>query len=353
MNERLWQVRALVDAVNDIEAPDSLVRNTLFGRTRSNPGSLIQFDIRSGSEQVLASLGPMDEAHVREKTNFRTVELSIPRFAQKRLITAGELMNMRSFGTQRSLTTMASRVSEEQLDMRYEIDRTIEYMCVGALKGLVVDADGTTLLTFEIRASHKPAAFSGTKLWTDDASSPLQDIREWRRIIEEDVPPGGGGDYIMLCGYKVMDALLKHSDIRELLRYNLGQNIAETGRVLRLADARFIEYNGFYKDNTGAIQRYIEPHQIIFVQNSPRWFSLQYSPIRRSARPVGCRFCQPCWACAHLLLKVVGGRGAFGTMDQGRDERHPDYHGSRRDPHRVSCIRYLGRRNARAVHDPR
>ena len=47
-------------------------------------------------------------------------------------------------------------------------------------------------------------------------------------------------------GSAVMDALLKHSDVLELLKYQSGNQIAENGRITRLTEVEFIEYNASF-----------------------------------------------------------------------------------------------------------
>jgi hypothetical protein len=62
-------------------------------------------------------------------------------------ITADEIQNLRAFGQASELETMVAFVQKRLAKMRRRIDATIEYQRVGAIKGLILDSDGTTVIS--------------------------------------------------------------------------------------------------------------------------------------------------------------------------------------------------------------
>ena len=61
-------------------------------------------------------------------------------------IGADDIQNLRAFGQGSELEALVSYVTKRQAKMRRRIDATIEYQRIGAIKGMVVDADGATVL---------------------------------------------------------------------------------------------------------------------------------------------------------------------------------------------------------------
>lgn len=63
------------------------------------------------------------------------------------IISADDIQNLRAFGTASDVETMRAFVDRRLQKMRKRIDATIEYQRVGAIKGQILDADGTTVIT--------------------------------------------------------------------------------------------------------------------------------------------------------------------------------------------------------------
>lgn len=99
-------------------------------------------------------------------------------------ILADVVQNIRAFGTASELETLQSKVNQRLSIMRKSIDATLEYHRWGALKGLVMDADGTTVLVnlFEFFGLTAPAPrvidFADTKvdLQIMDATDAVDDV---------------------------------------------------------------------------------------------------------------------------------------------------------------------------------
>ncbi|WP_319557896.1 major capsid protein [Thiomicrorhabdus sp.] len=63
------------------------------------------------------------------------------------VITADDIQNLRSFGFASEVETMEAFVAKRLAKMRRRIDATIEYQRIGAIKGLILDSDGTTVIS--------------------------------------------------------------------------------------------------------------------------------------------------------------------------------------------------------------
>lgn len=71
--------------------------------------------------------------------------LSAPRIAKSDVIQASELANLRAFGTEGGLAQVQSEVNQRMENLRRDIALTWENMRLGAVQGIVKDADGSTL----------------------------------------------------------------------------------------------------------------------------------------------------------------------------------------------------------------
>lgn len=61
-------------------------------------------------------------------------------------VTADTIQNLRAFGSNSEEQTMRQYIDRLLAKMRRRIDATIEYQRIGAIKGTVIDADGTTVI---------------------------------------------------------------------------------------------------------------------------------------------------------------------------------------------------------------
>lgn len=195
-------------------------------------------------------------------------------------IYADSIQNIREFGSNNNLTTLQGKVNELLTDMRSALEATIEYQRIGAIKGVVLDADGTTELldlfdAFEVSQE--------TEVDFDlDASSPTPgEVRAKCsaiiRTIEDnlqDLPYDSIHAYV---GPAFMDALVDHSECREAWqRWNNGEQMR--GQVARrtffYAGIMFEEYRG----TVGAVS-FIDTNKAhFFPVGAPKLFRTYYAP---------------------------------------------------------------------------
>ena len=77
----------------------------------------------------------------RTLVNFNTIHLP-----QRARILADEVQGVRAFGSDSELETIQNVVNKRLGKMRRQLDATIEYQRMGALKGQILDANGSTVL---------------------------------------------------------------------------------------------------------------------------------------------------------------------------------------------------------------
>ena len=154
---------------------------------------------------------------------------------QRASILADEVQNLRAFGTESEVTTAQAVMNGKLIKMRRDIDTTMEYQRIGAIKGQVLDADGTTVLwdMFDLFAiaqtSHSLVlGTTGTKV--------AQKVVEAKRKIENALGAIQYGGLRALCSASFFDALVTHAAVEKA--YDRWMN----GEFLRAGDHR----GGFY-----------------------------------------------------------------------------------------------------------
>jgi len=283
----LFKIRVLTAAINAMKAPSMKIYNRIFrGREHMEPSDRLAFEVISGSERILKNISVYAPAEVTDKTGRKVVTLTAPRLAQKRFIHAAELNALRAYGKQFGLEQMKTRIAREQKDAKGIMDRTLEFWAVNALKGQILDSDLETILVdYNMAASHKPA-LTGTGLWTNAASDPVNRLRAFKKLIEDD---SGGAitGWVGYMGSEVMDALLAHEKVRDLLKYGKGVQVAENGKITKLAEVELDEYNGSFLDEGGTRRRFIDEKYFMLIGLCDDLVDVPYAPIVDDDAPGG------------------------------------------------------------------
>ena len=146
------------------------------------------------------------------KRNVRS--FSIPHTPLEDTVLAADVIGIRAFGTDNVLETVASKVNEKLQSMKNKIDQTMEWRKVGALKGLVLDADGATVIEDYF------AAFNVTKKTVNFAlGTPGTDVRakcmEVVRHIEDNLMGETMQRAHSFVSQEFFDAFVSHAKVKE------------------------------------------------------------------------------------------------------------------------------------------
>jgi hypothetical protein len=281
--DSIFRTRALTAAINQMRPVRTRVLDRVFPRKKRQLTDRFAWDIKSSNERLLSNIRVEAPAEVQDKTGRKTVTCEAPRYSPKRFISAGDLNAMRAHGTQDGPELLKERVADEQFDMRGDVDRTREFQAVKAIQGTVVDKTGATIVDYNFPAAQKPV-LAGAALWTDAGSDPLANIRAWKKLIADEHAVDG---FAAFCGSGAMDAMLNNSALLELLKYTVGKQVADEGRIAHLAGVQIDEYFGTYKTDAGVRTQLMPDDAFILVGLGPDVAAELYAPVVDLKAPGG------------------------------------------------------------------
>ena len=194
---------------------------------------------------------------------------------QRASILADEVQNLRAFGSESEVETAQRLMNRKLAKMRRDLDTTIEYQRIGAIKGSILDSDGTT----ELLNLHTAFGTSVTShsLVLGTAGTPVRNkVIEARRKMEAAL---GGLTYSgarVLCSASFFDALVGHAKVEAAFdRYMNGEFLREDQRGgFYFAGVFWEEYRG----QVGA-NKFIDDGEAWMVpEGVPDLFVTNYAP---------------------------------------------------------------------------
>jgi hypothetical protein len=157
----------------------------------------------------------------------RSRDLVVPHLPTKRTISPSDVQNLRRMGEATpSMESLDSYLQGEQQKLRGSHDATLEYQRVGAIKGILLDSDGTTTVTnlFTDFGISQPTSVIALATSTTDVLGRIQVAVNLMLEGLGDVPSQGAMAY---CGVGFFNALRDHPKVRDTL---LNAQDAETLR---------------------------------------------------------------------------------------------------------------------------
>ncbi|MBF0309817.1 MAG: major capsid protein [Magnetococcales bacterium] len=239
----------------------------------------IAIEERNGVLSLLptATVGAAGTVGVRGKRKVRS--FMIPHIPHDDIVLPEEVQGIRAFGSETELTAVADVLAMHLQSMRDKHAITLEHLRMGALKGIILDADGSTLydLYGEFGITPKTISFELSNSSTDVKAKCL----ELKRHIEDNLLGEFMTGIHCLVSPEFFDTLTGHSKV--IKAWELWQQ----GEMLR-SDARkgftfagisFEEYRGQATDPDGNVRRFIasgEAHA--FPLGTAQTFATYFAP---------------------------------------------------------------------------
>lgn len=194
---------------------------------------------------------------------------------QRASILADEVQNLRAFGSETEVETAQRLMNRKLAKMRRDLDTTIEYQRIGAIKGSILDSDGTTEL-LNLHTAFGTSVTSHSLVLGTAGTLVRNKVIEARRKMEAAL---GGLTYSgarVLCSASFFDALVGHSKVEAAFdRYMNGEFLREDQRGgFYFAGAFWEEYRG----QVGATKFITDGEAWMVPEGVPDLFVTNYAP---------------------------------------------------------------------------
>ena len=189
------------------------------------------------------------------------------------VIQADEIQGIRQFGSETALESIQTLVNERLADLRAMHEVTLEHLRVGAIKGKILDSDGTTELfnlfaEFGVTQQTKDIALSVSETEVRKAAVEIQ------RLIENDLGAEPISGFRAYCGDDFFDTLIEHTQVKEALKY-------QEGVVLRSDLRKGFEFGGItwenYRGKVGTVD-FFPTAKAYVVPVGTRLFQTYFAP---------------------------------------------------------------------------
>lgn len=265
----------LVDAINKMQAIPTRVGSLgVFGSEGVSTLS-VAIEMQNGVLTLVPTAprgapGAAKTVERRNVRNFNTVHLP-----QRVAVMADEVQGLRAFGSETDEEMAMALLQKKMAVARRDLDVTHEWQRVGCLKGIVYDADGTTVLSnylteFGLAQTTRNVALSvnGTKV--------LQECVGINRTVEDklgDVMTTGPSR--VLCSPEFFDAFTGHPAVTAAYTYQMSQFLrTDNRRGFEFGDLIFEEYNG----KIGATRLIAANKAYVVPMGVPDLFKSFYAP---------------------------------------------------------------------------
>lgn len=219
-NTDAFSVVSLTDAI--LKAPHKPGRIGQLGlfRSRGIPTTTVVVEEKDGRLSLITSTprgGPATTIGEQKRTARSFV---VPHLVKESTVQADQVQGVRAFGSEDATASVQALVNERLTDMRAMHEVTLEHLRIGAMKGQVLDGDGSTVLfnlftEFNVSQQTYDVDFSA-----DDIRNQVVAIQ---RLIEVELGAEPVSAYRAFCGSYFFDQMLASPQVRNTFLYNEGQ----------------------------------------------------------------------------------------------------------------------------------
>lgn len=238
--DEAFTVEALLTVINEEHVvPGQIAAAGLFDE-QGVPSTVVQIEKDGMALQLVGAKprGATGMAVIADKRSlipFNTVHL--PQVFQ---ILADEIQSIRAVGSMTELQNVQSVVAKRIEKARRQIDLTHEYQRIGAIQGLVIDADGETVLLdiFHSFGIERPDAFSMELDNADtDVSVRCVEVLDRQEDALGNITSTGAHAW---CGKTFWEKLISHPKVRDTYL------ASEAAAALRADRRKGFEFGGIY-----------------------------------------------------------------------------------------------------------
>lgn len=194
---------------------------------------------------------------------------------QRGSVLADEVQGVRAFGSETEVEAVQALVRKKLDKMKRQLDLTLEYHRIGAIKGQVMDADGSSVLldvydTFGMTQVTQNFALSTT------TTKVKQKIIDLKRAVQTALGGLSMGGVRVFASRSFMDALTGHTAVEKAFEAYQSNSFArtDTSTLFEMAGVAFEEYDG----SVGGLPFIADGEAYAIPMGVPGLFTTDYAP---------------------------------------------------------------------------
>lgn len=165
---------------------------------------------------------PRGAAGVQTAANKRTARSFVTtHLPQEEQIMADEVEGVRAFGSENMMESVQAKVNERLGVLARNLDATLEHLRVGAIKGTILDSDGSTVI-YNLFTEFGVSAITEQDFDLDNASPGTGALKKKCslviRLIADELGASAYTGILGVCGDAFFDDLIAHSQAEEAYR---------------------------------------------------------------------------------------------------------------------------------------
>ncbi len=174
-----FSMTALTNAINILPINYGRVENLNLFPSRSVRFRHITIEEHNGVLSLLPTQVPGAPATVGKRGKRKIRTFTIPHIPHDDVVLPEEVQGIRAFGSESELKALADVITDHLQMMRNKHAITLEHLRMGALKGIILDADGSELLNLynEFEITPKVVNFALGTATTDVKRKCLEVLR--------------------------------------------------------------------------------------------------------------------------------------------------------------------------------
>jgi len=273
-------VIALTDAVNKLPFIPGRAGQVITWAETGVPVTSIMIEEVAGELKIInpTPRGGPGETSAKDKRTARI--LAIPHYQHDDAIYAEEVQGVRAFGQESVLQTVFDMVNMRLgQHVQLKLDPTLEYQRIGAIKGTILNGDGSTLYNLFTEFGVSQEAEIDFDL--DNAAPASGAVRKVCTAAVRLVANNLGGipyqGIYAFCGDAFWDDLIAHKEVRETFL-----NQAEASQLRGTSAFQMLDYGGIRFENyRGAVggSAFVNTDKVhIFAVGVPGLFRTVYGP---------------------------------------------------------------------------
>ncbi|NRA22797.1 MAG: major capsid protein [Oceanospirillaceae bacterium] len=240
MDKDLFEVTKLTAAMNALPEQITLTSNLKLFKAKPIKTTGVKIRLVNQRLELVPNTPRKGDPVPASKRDSKTVILEATHLPLSDVLLPDDIQNLGTFGTEGKFVQMVTVINECIGDMKDQLVLTREHLRIGALSGVVMDADGTTIIAdlYELFKIIKKPVYKMTADAIDDG-----------RAIHNIMKKGLGGTYmrgaIALCTTEFFNAFLAKPDNKKayIEQSKKRDTMRDLVNEVTIGGVRYIEYN--------------------------------------------------------------------------------------------------------------